>query len=269
MCRSPLTFIVMAFSVMLLIGLPHRAVALDHVSALRSGDLVMDPAVLRVPESAGMVTYSGRHAAVISELFSSPHSPSQLKAYKDALDRMSTPAGSSVLKAYAKLISALPLDRVLLADAKREVRSVSWIKGGNAVSLCRESCSLNADAMKRITASSGKDAVVFIKPVVVFSPDFSRIYLIERLDVFAWGPVHSFYMGSDTLHKGLMLLDTKPDLRVNGIQGLAASNGIGENVIRARIAVWFANHGRRLMQAIKMASKSLALPLSSYLQGHS
>lgn len=259
---------VAAFAGIALLGIPRRAMALDHVSALRSGELIVAPPVLRVPPSVGAGEDSRMHADVIPVLLSRPHLPGEVKSYNNALSRLIAPQDSALIGAYAKLVSSTQLTPDILDAVKQGVSSVSWIKGGNDVSLYKASSNLDDAAMKRIAGASGKDAVVFMKPLVVFSPDFSRVYVIERLKVYAWGPVHSFFMGSDTLHSGYLLMNTRPELEAGGIQGLAASDAAGENAVRARISVWFANHAQRLMQAIKAASQNLTVPLSGYLGGH-
>lgn len=243
------------------------AMALSHISALRSGDVIVAPVVVRAPLT-GQDGAGPGHTAVIPVLMNNPHSPAEVTAYKDAMKELRAPADSRMLKGYQKIVSGLPLEETILAGIKQGAGGVSWVKGGNDVSLYRRSRALSVDAMKHMTASSGNDATVFIKPLVVFSPDFSHIYLLERVAVFAWGPVHPFFLGSRILHGDFLLLDTKPELKPVGVQGLAASQMTGENPRRARAAVWFANHGRRFMQAIKAASNNLAPALSSYLQGH-
>jgi len=243
------------------------AMALRHVPALRSGRVIVAPVVVRAPR----VSKEGEGrapTALIPVLMNNPHSPEQVKVYKDAVNQLRAPAESRTLKGYEKVISSLPLEKYIFAGVEHGVRGISWVGGDSDVSLYRKSPKLSVDVMKGITASSGKGATVFIKPLVVFSRDFSHVYLIERLVVFVWGPVHSFYLGSRILHRSFLLLNTKPELKAGGIQGLAASIETGRQEVRARADVWFANHGRRLMQAIKATSRNLTPALSSYLQGH-
>lgn len=266
MRRRPCTLIALSFAGFLGLMAAPPALALNHVSALRSGEVIVGPVVVLAPA----VRRDGEvrsHMALIPVLMGNPHSPAEVSVYKNAVGQLRTPMNSGLLKGYENLISSLPMETDIFAGTKRGISGVSWIRSDKDVSLYTKSRRLSVHAMKRITSSFGKDATVFVKPIVVFSRDCAHVYLIERLAVFAWGPVHSFYLGSRVLHSGFWLLNTKPELKAGGVQGLAASQETGGDAVRARIDVWFANHGRRLMQAIKATSRNLTPALSSYLQG--
>jgi len=262
MNKTFLTSVVLVLAGMVLLGSPHRAMALEHASALRSGELLVARAKL-------LITPMAKHTAVLPVLMGSPNSPSREKSYVSALSSLKKPLSNHLLTPFGKVISKLRLTGTIMADIRRAARRISWINGKQSVSKYPAVPGLSTHVMTSLTAKSGKDAVVFVKPIVVFSPDFTRVYVIENLTVYAWGPVHSFYMGSHTIYSGLSLTDTKPALKPTGMQGAASGNGADKNTLRARVAVWFARHGRRMIEAIKADSNNLVNPLSHYLQGSS
>lgn len=248
MRRYGFSIVVTLVAGLLSVGLAHQAEALNHVKALRTGQLVIavsKPFVF-IPPQSGANSTSGSHSDILPVLLGSPYSPSDVKAYSVAMGKLLSPTHSVLLKPYHDVIQNLHLAQAFLFVAQQIASSVSWIKNSSNVMLYNGEKQMDVQTMHSLTFNSGKDAVVFVKPIVVFSPDLGHVYVIARMTVYASGPVHAFFMGSKTLYARMSLNDTSPALRGYGVEGLAASGQTGQTVAYARASAWFAHTMRRV-----------------------
>lgn len=271
MRRYGLSFFMILVASLVSVGFAGRAEALNHVKALRTGQLVIAVAnpPVSIPSQSGASSTSGSSSDILPVLLGSPHSPSDVKAYSEAMRKLLSPTDSALLKPYREAIQGLHVAQTFLSSAQQVVSNVPWIKNSSNVMLYRGTEPMNAQTMHALTFHSGKDAIVFVRPIVVFSSDMEQVYVIARVTVYASGPVHAFFMGSTTLYARVLLNDTGPELRNYGAEGLAASEQIGPSVVHARASVWFAHDASRLKQAFVKDVQNLQAPLSSYLRGSS
>lgn len=259
------------FVLVLVAGFARSALALNHVDALRSGKVIVavpSPAFF-IPPSADENDSSRADTAILPVLFGSPSVPGEMKAYAEALHQLESPTVSPILQPYASELKALPTESLFLSLGRKSAASVAWIGNSNAAMLYRGDTPLDSEAMRHLTFTAHKDAVVFVRPIVVFSPGLRHVFVIARISVYGWGPVHAFFMGSTTLYSGTLLTDTIPELRNYGVEGVAASSRDGAVFSRARASVWLAHNAQRLNQAFAKDLKKLQMSLSAYLQGRS
>jgi hypothetical protein len=245
-------------------GAARPAMALNHVAALRSGKLIIAvpaPVVFAMPERS--------HTYILPILIGTPITPSETKAYASAGGQLQSAADNIVLKPYAKRIETLPLRKEFLSFARKTVLRVSWINSGRSAAIYEGQKPLDAKRMRRLTFAGNTGAVVFIRPIIVFTRDFKQVYIITAVTVYAWGPVRAFFMGSENFYASVSLNRMEPELKTYGIEGLAASKREGMAATEARARVWFARDATRLKLALAIDMEKLQKSLSSYLDGHS
>lgn len=271
MRRYGFSLVVTLVAGLLSVGFAHRVEALNHVKALRSGGLVVvipETLMLALPASEeGGVVRPG--ADIMPQLLRSPSSLSGEKTYWDTMDALLPPAKSTVLKPHANSIRTFPAEQILLPLGKQAAAQVPWLKQGSRTRLSRGRKPINAKAMLALTFSSGQDAEVFVRPAVVFSSGFKRVYLIIRVMVYGRGPVHAFFMGSKTFYTSLALNETTPQLSGYGYEGIASGGQDSVTAARVRANVWFADNASRLKQALAQAVEKTQKPLVAYLDGRS
>lgn len=255
---------VILVTALLAVGVARPAMALNHVAALRSGKLI-----IAVPTQVVFAIPEKLHTYILPVLIGTPATPGEARAYASARSQLQSAAVNAVLKPYAQRIGTLPLRKKFLAFTRRVVSRVAWIDSGRSVVIYKGPKPLDANRMRRLTFAGNTDAVVFIRPIIVFPRDFKQVYIIAAITVYAWGPVHAFFMGTTTLHAGISLDEMTPELKTYGVEGLAASKREGTAVTAARARVWFARDATRLQRALATVMKKLQKPLSSYLKGHS
>lgn len=264
----PVAIILMAG--LLAISLARRAGALNHVKALRTGKLIIavpQPSVFIPPQSdAG--NGSGAHSDILPVLLRSPAYPAGMRIYSEAMKTLLPAVKSVYLEPYQQTIQTLDFAQRFLSVSREAMAQVVWIDGTDVLPYDGAE-PIDTRIMRGLTSSSNKDAVAFVRPIVLFSPGLRRVYVVARVAVYAWGPVHSFFLGSTVLYTRTSLNDTTPGLRTNGVEGIAAGNQTGQAVYRARASVWFAHDAARLKQAIARDVKNLRSPLTGYLQGGS
>jgi hypothetical protein len=209
------------------------------------------------------------HTYILPILIGTPITPSETKTYASAGGQLLSAVDNIVLKPYAKRIETLPLRKEFLSFARKVVSRVSWIDSGRSAAIYEGSKPLDVKRMRRLTFAGNTDAVVFIRPTIVFTRDFKRVYIIAAVTVYAWGPVRAFFMGSENLYASASLNRIEPKLKTYGVEGLAASKREGMAATEARARVWFARDAIRLKQALATDMQSLQKPLSGYLDGHS
>ncbi len=205
--------------------------------------------------------------AILPVLIKGPDFPDDVKVYKEAESQLQSAATNKVLKPYEELIRRLALRQGLLSIAREIVLSVPWIGHASSAALYRDSDPLNEEKMRSLTFAGNTDAMAFLQPIVVFSPDLRQVYVIATVTVYAWGPVRAFYMGSANLHADVSLNETKPELKPNGVEGLAASDIVGKTASEVRARVWFADDAGRLKQAIASDMRQLQKQIVNYLAG--
>ncbi len=256
----PATILVTA---LLAVGAVHPAMALNHVAALRSGKLIIAvpaPVVFAMPERL--------HTYILPVLIGTPATPSETRAYASARNQLQSATVNTVLEPYVKRIETLPLRKKFLSFARKIVSRVAWIDSGRLSAIYEGLKPLDAKRMRRLTFAGNTDAVVFVRPIIVFTRDFKQVYIIAAVTVYAWGPVHAFFMGTTILHADTSLDETTPDLKTYGIEGLAASKREGMAATEARARVWFAHDAARLKLALATDMTKLQKSLSNYLDGH-
>lgn len=256
---------------LLSVAFAHQAEALNHVKALRSGGLVVvipEALMLALPASEeGGVVRPG--ADIMPQLLRSPSSLSGEKTYWDTLHTLLPPTKSTVLKPHADSIRSFPAEQILLPLGKQAAAQVPWLKKGSMTRLYQARKPIDAKAMLALTFSSGLDAEVFVRPAVVFSPGFKRVYLIVRVMVYGRGPVHAFFMGTKTFYTSLALNDTTSQLSGYGHEGIASGGQDSVTAVRVRANVWFSDNASRLKQALTQAVDKIQKPLAAYLDGRS
>lgn len=255
----------------MLLCLAPGALALEHADVLRSGALVVVPAaspVFLLPASDRSGT-GARGEDLLPELLAGSGRPGTLSGYREVVGKLLAPADSKLLKPYLKAIDALSAGPAYLAAGRKAVAGVPWITEQPGATLYAGTEPVDPPAMRRLTEASGDDAIAFLKPGVVFSRNLSSLYVIVRVVVYGWGPVHAFPLGSKTFYVRYRLNSTSPALRNFGAEGLAESERTGAGARRARAQVWFESGAARFTEAVDGALKQLPAPISAYLKGPS
>ncbi len=250
-------------TVLLAVGAVRPAMALNHVAALRSGKLI-----IAVPAQVVFAIPERLHTYILPVLIGTPAMPSETRAYASARNQLQSATVNTALKPYVKPIETLPLRKKFLSFARKVVSRVAWIDSGRLAAIHEGPKPLDAKRMRRLTFAGNTDAVVFIRPVIVFSRDFKQVYIIAEVTVYAWGPVHAFFMGSENLYASASLNRMEPELKTYGVEGLAASKREGMAATEARARVWFAHDAARLKLALATDMEKLQKSLSSFLDGH-
>lgn len=235
------------------------ASALEHVSTLRTGKLIIgSPVIYVLPASA-------RNAAILPVLFENT-TLENLEDWTDAFDTLQSSPESRILEPYETSIQSFSVKNALARLAQHVAAGVDWINHDQEIVLTPDAPGpLNTQAMRKLTEKSHLDAVVFLKPVIVFSEDYSKAYVIAPLTVYAGGPVRAFYLDSQALHADMSINQTRPELSNRGVEAVAASRRQDKGARRARLELWFAHDASRLKQAVEQNLRSLRRPLADFL----
>lgn len=244
------------------------AMAPSHVSALRSGKLVVEKPtagiVVLTPGQEGQLAEAGFVGALAGGQFGMYAAEGNAGAVASKKHKLA----ATVLRPYAHEIDTMDFVQDFRAIGENAAAAVPWLqKSGAQVELSSAPGWLNRNRMEHITQASGVDAVVFMHPSLAFSPDMKTLYLLAIVRVYLRGQDRATLLDGGDLVAGAMLGDTMPAFGTNGVDAIAASERNGEGALVARANVWFANGGGRIKQALGQAEKILTGKLENYLIG--
>jgi len=236
------------------------AMAPDHVSALKSGEIaVVTPArgvVFVKRRSNGTAAFAGFFGGAIGVA---------IAGAAEAAQGPPLAARNPFFKPYGKQIERLPVRSDLLGVARSAASDVAWIGGPTAVKGYHRS--LTTGEMQRITQENPVNATAFMQTVVFFSPDLRKLEVAATMSVFAHGSAHAVPLDGGRLLASTTLAKTTPELSATGVEAIAASKRTDKSSKSARAEVWLAHGGARFRQALHADLKQLQAALVNYLNG--